>query len=153
MKSQPFADKIENEFKDKGLKEVTTTQSDPSSYYFSQKLSVVGYGGADLFLLPTSVLKGIDCESSLLPFSPDFKEEHALGAAPQYYEQDGTSYGLLIKEKDGASWLTSYLTCLDEDYFLCLNVTSKNIGTYGLYDNASYDLALETFDYFQEATA
>lgn len=149
LKSDGFCQNIQNRFKDKGLKEVTTAQCNPSDKVFSEKLQVVGYGGSDLFLLPRSALDAIAPSDIMLPFSSTFSSAYVIEKTPIYYVRDNVNFGIEIRPKGQASWLENYVGFLDEDYFLCLNSTSKNIGTSGLYDNPEYDLALQSFMYLQ----
>jgi hypothetical protein len=129
------------------MKEATFAYCDPSDPLYSQKLSVVGYNGSDLFLLPKSTLESMTCSDILLPFeeADGFVASYCAGASG-FFEQDGKSYGVGI-DTDG--WLSDYVSFLDEDYYLCVNSISKNIGSMGLYDNPEYDLALKEFVYLR----
>jgi hypothetical protein len=147
IKNDDFCTDIQLRFAEKNLKEVTTTQSNPSDFVFDQKLRVVGYQRSDLFLLPESVLEEINPGDILLPFSEDLINNFVPLANPTYYVAETFNFGVLIKGAAENSWLEPYIDFLAEDYYLCLNVTSKNIGDYGMYDNAEYDLALHTFAY------
>jgi len=144
-----FSNRLEEKLSPSGLKKASTTQGNPSDSLFSQKLSVVGYNGSDLFLLPQSVLSGLAAEDVFLPFSEDFVATHAKEANPVYYQTEEGIYGIRVKAKGETSWLSSSVGFLDEDYYLSLNATSKNLGNYGLYDNPTYDLALQAFDFLQ----
>lgn len=148
IESEKLCSRMEEEFKGDGLKSMSTTQANPSDALFAQKLSVVGYEGADLFILNESALKNLKPSDSMLPFSDSFKAQEVTLTAPTYYVYDGTAYGVLLKKKGADSFLSSYIGFLDEDYYLTVNVKSKNIGTFGLYDNAQYDLGLKAFRYF-----
>ncbi|MCI1245614.1 MAG: hypothetical protein LKG11_06710 [Bacilli bacterium] len=151
VEKDDFAKKIETELSDDGMKEATVTYCDPSDSLYSQKLSVVGYNGSDLFLLPKSTLESIACSDIMLPFedAEGFVGSYC-GGASGFFEQDGKSYGVGI---DASGWLSDYVSFVDEDYYLCVNSISKNIGDMGLYDNPEYDLALKEFVYLRGGAA
>lgn len=150
LNGKGFCNEIQEKYSSKGLKEVTSTQSNPTDPVFAEKLSVVGYKSSDLFILPKSVLDGIDPTASLLPFTATFISAYVAKPSPSYYVSDSVSWGLLIKSAGEENWLDHDIAFLNEDYYLCLNVTSKNIGNMGLYDNPEYNLALLAFTYLQE---
>jgi hypothetical protein len=81
------------------------------------------------------------------------EKNYVTEAAPVYYVSEGTSYGVRVKEKAVSHWLSSYIDFLDEDYYLCLNIKSKNIASYGLYSSEPNDLALKAFVYLQGGAA
>jgi len=149
LESAAFCQNLQNKFSPSGLKKASTVQSNPSDAVFPQKLSVVGYGGSDLFLLPESVLAKCKPEEAFLPFSERFKTSHVTEAEPRYYLSNDIAFALRVKKKGEDSWLGEYIGFLDEDYYLALNTTSKNLADYGIYDNPSYDLAIKAFDYFE----
>jgi len=149
LKGDGFCSEIQKKYSANGLKEVTATQSNPTDPVFAEKLSVVGYGSSDLFLLPKSVLDGIDPTASLLPFTDSFISAYVVKSSPSFYVSSSVSWGLLIKSAGEENWLDDDVAFLDEDYYLCLNVTSKNIGDMGLYENPEYNLALLAFTYLQ----
>lgn len=149
LESTAFCQDLKDKFSSSGLKKASTVQSNPSDAVFLQKLSVVGYGGSDLFLLPESVLAKCQPEDAFLPLSDSFKTSHVTETDPVYYLSDGVAFALRVKKKGEASWLSEYVGFLDEDYYLALNTMSKNLGDYGIYDNPSYDLAIKAFDYLE----
>jgi hypothetical protein len=149
LESTAFCEEIQGKFATDGLKEVTTAHGNPSDSLFSQKLSVVGFSGSDLFLLPLSVMDSITPSEVMVPFTTSFEKDYIVKATPTYYVRDNVSYGVLVKSKGAESWLTSYIGFVDEDYYLCLNATSKNIGVYGGYQVAEDTLGLKTFAYLQ----
>jgi hypothetical protein len=152
IKSKSFCDKIKNEYKDDGLKQVSTTASNPSDSVFSQKLSVVGYEGSDIFLLPYSVLSTIKASDIMLPFSASFISSYVTISNPAYFTSEEETYGLKVLNKGETIWESDYMSLIDDDYYLCLNSTSKNIGDFGIYNNPEYDLALKVFTYLEKAS-
>lgn len=151
--SNQLADNITSFLKEKGLKETTISQANPNDSIFLTKLSVVGYQGADLFLLPYSVLKDINADDYLLRIDENLKAKYLSQTAYEYYTSEGYTYGVKLKKAGQESWLSTYIGFLEEDYYLSLNVKSQNVGSYGLYDNPSYDLALQAMDYLLKGTA
>lgn len=149
IQSDAFCGDIQEKLSADGLKKTTAVQSNPSDSLFAQKLSVVGYSGSDLFLLPTSVLKSMNPDDILLRMSDELKSHYVIETTPDYYVVDGYSYGVRLFAQGESTWLSSYIGFLDEDYYLCLNVKSKNLGNYGLYDNPDYKLGLMAFTYLQ----
>ena len=147
VESDEFCSLLDKRFAPDGLKETTTVQSNPSDSVFYQKLQVVGYSGSDLFLLPESVLLALSPDDILLRFSDELEKDYVSISSPTYYEKDGYAYGLRVKEKDVASPLSSFADFLEEDYYLCFNVKSKNLGDLGLYENPEHNLALLAFSY------
>lgn len=147
VESQPLCDLIYEKYVDNGLKLVTTTQSNPSDSVFAQKLRVVGYSRSDLFILPHSVLESISPAEILLPYSDDFVSANVADSNSVFYIVEDVRFGILLKDDLLDSWLEDYIDFNDEDYYLCLNATSKNIGDEGIYNNPEYDLALKVFAY------
>lgn len=153
--SKEVEDPLEKQLAKEGLKEADIVFSNPKDSTFSTKLSVVGYSGSDLFLLPKSVLSSISCSSALLPLSDNIISKYVKNSSPSFFSQDDEDkksqrYGLFIdKEK---VWYHSSLSFLDDDYYLCLNSGSKNIGSEGLYDLPEDDLGLKAFSLLQEET-
>ncbi|MCI2069094.1 MAG: hypothetical protein LKJ88_05915 [Bacilli bacterium] len=145
--SEALSKNITLTFKEEGLKETTISQANPADSIFLTKLSVVGYQGADLFLLPYSVLKDIKADDYLLRISDELKAKYLPSGTNDFYTQDGYTFGVKLKSANQTNWLTTYISFLEEDYYLSLNVKSQNIGSYGLYDNPNYDLALKTMGY------
>lgn len=143
IKRDELVSRLKSKLQDKGLKEATITFSNPSDSVFAQKLSVVGYNGSDLFLLPKSVLEGMSCIDILLPFNTAFVSKYT-SSVTSYFEQKDAKFGIYL-DKNDEFWKGSGISFVNEDYYLCINGTSKNIGSEGLYDNPEYDLALETF--------
>lgn len=153
VESKEVEKPIEETLGSDGLKEADIVFSNPNDSTFSTKLSAVGYSGSDLFLLPKSVLSSIDCSSILLPISDTIISKYVNNPSPSFFVQDDEDkvsqrYGLSIS-KDNV-WYHSSLSFLDDEYYLCLNSASKNIGDEGLYNIPEDDLGLKTFRILQE---
>jgi hypothetical protein len=145
--SEAMRENIQTEFSDQNLKEVSITNANPSDAIFNQKLKVVGYNRADLFLLPLSVLEDLTPSDVMLPFSEELIATYINSEARTYYVDEQLTFGVLLKGGAEDSWLDNYIDFVAEDYYLCINVKSKNVADFGMYDNAEYDLALQTFSY------
>ena len=145
--SEAISENIQAKFADQNLKEVSITTSNPSDAIFNQKLKVVGYNRADLFLLPLSVLDDLTPSDVMLPFSEELIATYINGEDRTYYIEQQLTFGVLLKSTAENSWLDEYINFVAEDYYLCINVKSKNVADFGMYDNAEYDLALQTFSY------
>ena len=145
--SEAISENIQAKFADQNLKEVSITTSNPSDAIFNQKLKVVGYNRADLFLLPLSVLDDLTPSDVMLPFSEELIDTYINGEGRTYYIDEQLTFGVLLKSTADNSWLDEYINFVAEDYYLCINVKSKNVADFGMYDNAEYDLALQTFSY------
>ena len=146
-KSEAISENIQAKFADQNLKEVSITTSNPSDAIFNQKLKVVGYNRADLFLLPLSVLDDLTPSDVMLPFSEELIATYINEEGRTYYIDEQLTFGVLLKSTAENSWLDEYINFVAEDYYLCINVKSKNVADFGMYDNAEYDLALQTFSY------
>jgi len=145
--SEAISENIQAKFADQNLKEVSITTSNPSDAIFNQKLKVVGYNRADLFLLPLSVLDDLTPSDVMLPFSEELIATYINEEGRTYYIDEQLTFGVLLKSTAENSWLDEYINFVAEDYYLCINVKSKNVADFGMYDNAEYDLALQTFSY------
>lgn len=145
--SEAICENIQAKFADQNLKEVSITSANPNDAIFNQKLKVVGYNRADLFLLPLSVLDDLTPSDVMLPFSEELIANYINSEARTYYVDEQLTFGVLLKSGSEDSWLDDYIDFVAEDYYLCINVKSKNVADFGMYDNAEYDLALQTFSY------
>lgn len=150
LDSNSLKGKMEASLKEKGAKAANLIYANPNDASFGQKLAVVGYHQADLFLLPQSVLEKLEIGDVFLPFRPGIKENWVRFASPEYYVHDTLDFGLKIHEKGSMDGLSSDIGFLEEDYYLCLNLTSVNLGDLGIYDIPEDDLGLEAFAYLQE---
>jgi len=151
-KEASFCQMMEDTFSEEGLKQASMTQCNPSDAVFPQKLSVVGYNRSDLFLLPLSAFESMTPADILVPFSSEFIASYVVEPSPDYYVSEGVDFAIKIKSAEESSWLSDYIDFVDEDYYLCLNATSKNIGDVGIYDNPDYDLALRAFTFLQKGS-
>ena len=152
LDSSSLKKQMEDYLKEKGAKAAQPIYANPNEATFASKLNVVGYHSADLFLLPESVIAGVDIGEVFLPFRPALKENWVNFSSPTYLMKDGLEFGLRLHEKGIEDGLSGIIGFLAEDYYLCLNPSSKNLGNLGIYDIPEDKLALEAFSYLQEAS-
>ncbi|MBP5216278.1 MAG: hypothetical protein J6038_00395 [Bacilli bacterium] len=152
MDSTSLKKQMESSLKEKGAKAAQPIYANPEDASFASKLNVVGFHSADLLLLPESVISTIDIGEVFLPFRPALKENWVSLSSPTYLLKDGLEFGLLLHEKGVEDGLSSTIGFLAEDYYLCLNPISKNLGNLGLFDIPEDKLALEAFSYLLEAS-
>ena len=98
------------------------------------------------------MIAGVDIGEVFLPFRPALKENWVNFSSPTYLMKDGLEFGLRLHEKGIEDGLSGIIGFLAEDYYLCLNPSSKNLGNLGIYDIPEDKLALEAFSYLQEAS-
>ncbi|MBO4541036.1 MAG: hypothetical protein J5736_03580 [Bacilli bacterium] len=152
LDASAFKKQMEASLKEKGAKAAETIFANPADVSFGNKLAVVGFHQADLFLIPESVLYSLEENEVLLPFSADLKDKWISLSSPYYLSIDGLDFGVRIHEKGVEDGLSPIIDYLAEDYYLCLNFSSKTLGGFGIYDIPEDDLSLEAFAYLQEAS-
>ena len=118
-------DDLLTKFQDQELKSVSTISAKVSDGNYSQKLTVTGYNGADILIIPTSKLDKLDVASFGLELSNEvitsFYQDNT------FYKKDDVNYGIkLDKEK-----VKDYMSLPEEDCYMILNGKSENIGEYG----------------------
>ena len=118
-------DDLLTKFQDQELKSVSTISAKVSDGNYSQKLTVTGYNGADILIIPTSKLDKLDVASFGLELSNEvitsFYQDNT------FYKKDDVNYGIkLDKEK-----VEDYMSLPEEDCYMILNGKSENIGKYG----------------------
>ena len=118
-------DDLLTKFQDQELKSVSTISAKVSDGNYSQKLTVTGYNGADILIIPTSKLDKLDVASFGLELSNEvitsFYQDNT------FYKKDDVNYGVkLDKEK-----VKDYMSLPEEDCYMILNGKSENIGEYG----------------------
>ena len=129
-------DDLLDKFSDKELKSVSTISVKVNDGNYSQKLTITGYNGADILIIPTSKLDKLDVASFGLELSNEvitsFYQDNT------FYKKDDTNYGVkLDKEK-----VKDYMSLPEEDCYMILNGKSSNIGEYGPEQNKEHNNAL-----------
>lgn len=144
-----IASALKEDYQEQGLKEVVNVVSSPvDNAMYAQKLQVVGYASCDIFIVPESTLKLIN-KDMLLSFDETMKSTY-LANTYDYYCVEDNCLGFKMNKASKETFLNLYTDPIEEDYYVLLNSTSKNIGTYGKYDNPSYDLALKSLSFILE---
>ena len=118
-------DDLLTKFQDHELKSVSTISAKVNDGNYSQKLTITGYNGADILIIPTSKLDQLDVASFGLELSNEvitsFYQDNT------FYKRDDCNYGIkLDKEK-----INEYMSLPEEDCYMILNGKSANIGEYG----------------------
>lgn len=111
-------------YKDNDLKSVSTTSVDPNDGSYITKLSVVGYNGSDLLIMPVSKLDIINLSAFALDLDANLINNYYEGYT--FYNYEGASYGIKVDK----SKVEQYMSLPNEDCYLLLNAKSENIGEY-----------------------
>lgn len=143
IKNESFLNKIVNNYKKEKLREAYVTYGLPESVGFGSKLQIA-VNNADMLILDETTLKAFDGhdDNYFKAIPEDIKEDY-IDSDSSYYTVDDKSYGILLKNKNEDHWLKEYMTFDEEEnYYICLSVTSQNLGRLTNEDNTYYDNAL-----------
>ena len=152
VRSDSFLKDIMNKHYEKEkLRDVSHSYSLPSAVGYYQKLQIA-LSSSDILILDENTLSGFSNQyrDTLVEIN-DYIKTNYLTSEHTYYNFDEKNYGILIKEKNVQSYLSSYMT-FDEtqDYYLVLNQASMNLGSVLEESNAGYDNALTFMNYLLE---
>ena len=149
IRSVSFGSQIKNKFpKEKKLKAVSAYSVYPTHTMYYNKLNLY-LSNADLLILPKSTLDEFEGHHDLMfvEFNQTIKDTY-LNDNNSYYVGSQKEYGVLLKEKEGHNWLEEYMDFVpNEDYYLTLSVTSKNLDDIVDENNKGYDNALLIMNY------
>ena len=123
-------------FKDQDLKTFTTISSKPTDGGYNTKLTITGYNGADVLIIPVSKLEKLVVSAFALDMSDQLISDYYQGCT--LFTQDEVNYGVKI-DKDKVK---QYMTLPDEDCYMVLNGKSANIGEYSSSQIKEHDNAL-----------
>lgn len=129
-------DDMLTKYQDKEIKEFSCISSHPSESTYLTRLTVAGYGSADVLILPHSTLETVYASA----FALDLSNELITSRYSSFtlYAEEEVNYGVkLDKEK-----VKEYMTLPDEDCYLFLNARSYNTGEYSIDQNVEHDMAL-----------
>ena len=146
-----FTTEIMNEFyKREDLRQIDAYYSLPSLPTYVDKLSLY-INKSDILVLDKKTiddLRGYQ-EKVFVEFDDELKNsEYFKNQTYEYYtyvddENKSYDYGIKIKAKGATdTYLNQYMTFDDYDYYLCLAVSSVNLGYLGGEYNTPYDNAL-----------
>ena len=122
--SKKLEDDIMNKFSDKELKSFSTISANPEDAGYNTKLTVTGYNGADVLIIPESKLEKLVVSA----FALDLRDELITTYYQGYtlFNQEDVNYGIKIdKEK-----VKDYMNLPNEDCYMILNGKSANTGEY-----------------------
>lgn len=134
-----------------GVRKVTYTIYPAEEQNYSAVLLLKGLGDADLLILRKTDLESLDCARYFVPIDESLMNKYAQGQEWDFYNKNDTNYGIMIYQKDNDSyndklcfddWLQFSQEDTSDDYYLLINVASKNIGEYSL--NTKNDKNSET---------
>lgn len=135
-------DKLRNDvfakFEEKQIRSFSCIAARRADGDYATKLKVAGYTSADVLILPNSVIEEVSDPSS---FALTLGDEliNSFYKDYSFYQRNEINYGIKI-DKDK---VMEYMTLPNEDCYLFLNGSSKNLGDYGLKPVKEHDMALQ----------
>ena len=158
VKSSSFVTKIRKEnYPKEKLREITVQSALPSSSGYYSKLKLY-MNNSDILVLDEGTLdefKGYQ-ERFFVDIKDDIKNTYYPNQNEFYVYEDEDhnlyNYGMLIKKKGEASYFDEFMTFSEGlDYYICLSISSKNLGSISGEKNAKFDNALTFTKYLLEA--
>ena len=125
-------------FEEKKIRNFSCIASKRTDSDYSTRLKVAGYSSADVLILPRSVIEDVSNPAS---FALNLSDEliNSFYQGYSFYQRETINYGIKInKEK-----VATYMSLPDEECYMFLNGTSKNLGDYGLDPVKEHDMALQ----------
>ena len=123
-------------FQEKDLKTFTCISSRPTDTGYNTKLTITGYNGADVLIIPISKLEKLVVSAFALDMADKLINNYYQGYT--LFAQDEVNYGVKIDKTK----VEKYMTLPDEDCYMVLNGKSANIGEYSNSQIAEHDNAL-----------
>ncbi len=134
VKDSSFTYKIKEQLEN--VKSVTYSSSLPNDNTFAQKLALVGMEGSDILILDKSSTDKFvtpTINKYFLAIDEEINSAYFSNQSTSFVVEEKT-YGYSIKD----SWITNYIGLnSQEEYYLFINASSKNIGKYYKNDNKS----------------
>ena len=129
-------DDMMNKFADKELKSFSCISAKPEDTGYNTKLTITGYNGADVLIIPESKLEKLVVSAFALELSDELIASYYQGYT--LFNQDDVNYGIkLDKEK-----VKDYMEVPNETCYLVLNGKSVNTGEYSASHIKEHDNAL-----------
>lgn len=129
-------DDMMNKFADKELKSFSCISAKPEDAGYNTKLTITGYNGADVLIVPESKLEKLVVSAFALELSDELITSYYQGYT--LFNQDDVNYGIkLDKEK-----VKDYMEVPNETCYLVLNGKSVNTGEYSTSHIKEHDNAL-----------
>ena len=134
--SKKLEDDMMNRFSDKELKVFSCISANPEDSGYNTKLTINGYNGADVLIIPESKLEKLVVSAFALELSNELITNYYQGYT--LFNQEDVNYGIKIdKEK-----VIGYMTLPNEDCYMVLNGKSVNTGEYSTSQIKEHDNAL-----------
>ena len=128
---------ILKKYEDNELKSFSSISSRYDDSGYNTKLTVTGYNGSDVLIIPTSKLEKLVISAFAIELTNELISEYYSGYT--LFKQDDINYGIKIdKEK-----IKEYMTLPEEDCYMLLNGISECIGEYSKTPNKEHDTALK----------
>ena len=128
---------ILKKYEDNELKSFSSISSRYDDSGYNTKLTVTGYNGSDVLIIPTSKLEKLVISAFAIELTNELISEYYSGYT--LFKQDDINYGIKIdKEK-----VKEYMTLPEEDCYMLLNGISECIGEYSKTPNKEHDTALK----------
>ena len=127
---------ILKKYEDNELKSFSSISSRYDDSGYNTKLTVTGYNGSDVLIIPTSKLEKLVISAFAIELTNELISEYYTGYT--LFKQDDINYGIKIdKEK-----VIDYMTLPNEDCYMVLNGKSVNTGEYSTSQIKEHDNAL-----------
>lgn len=124
-------------YQENELKTVSCISAKPDDNNYNSKLTIAGYNGSDILIIPLSKLESLALEAFALEMSNQLINDYYQGYT--FFKQEEINYGVKIdKEK-----IKDYMILPDEDCYLLLNGGSENIGEYSASQIKEHNTALK----------
>lgn len=134
--SKKLEDDMMNRFSEKELKVFSCIYANPEDSGYNTKLTINGYNGADVLIIPESKLEKLVVSAFALELSDELITNYYQGCT--LFNQEDVNYGIKIdKEK-----VIDYMTLPNEDCYMVLNGKSVNTGEYSTSQIKEHDNAL-----------
>lgn len=130
---------IQKRFEDKKIRSFSSISCPIEDIHYRTKLTVAGYKSADVLIIPTSKLDGIE-DLGTIAISLNDELINSFYSGYTFYTNNEKNYGVKV-DKDKVS---GYMNLPNEDCYMILNGVSQNLGAYGLNNPvAEHDMALQ----------
>ena len=144
VKRTSFANKIMNDnYPREKLREVNVFYSLPNAVGYRSKVNIYLNDSDFLILDETTISELAERSATFFAKMDDYVKTYIPSSTVTYFSRETIDYGIKIKNKNEESWLSTYMT-FDEnqDYYLFLSITSKNLGKLYNEKNEKNDNAL-----------
>jgi len=161
VKDISFTSKIQNKYQAQNLREVEVPYCASAHSVYASKLNLF-LSNSDLLIIEENTLNTFTSKEEgsaefmkeyFVPFSSYVKDNYCKTTSTYYTFLDkktssSIDYALLINAKSGTSYLSSYVSFLpDQNYYLLMSTTSKNLGPVIDENNKDNHNALDVMKY------